>query len=306
MNILRNSKTDILMVLLLAFVLMIAYYRNIQEMLILESNHLLTGNEVVLINDERLTEYESLNGINYRMFITLQEVDSSRIYAFYAVSPSRWSPPMSEGSFFSQNNTQEAVVGRGVEIEETAYGYVYNFNGQTYQVIGVLGLTTPSPLDEVVLLNTSSYIEKPGLVVTLDYDRGGVLDIYLDHIGARQARGVSTLLEVDFFTPLIVMYSWIIMILMVMVIGYLSFLKFEAENAVRYLVGENVLKIFGRNIFDLLVKWLFLKLVLLVIIRLDFFWNTQLTKEWLILSIALIATYTVTYFNHFKSRGNQI
>lgn len=260
----RDYKIEVLMSLLMVFVVIIAYYTHVQSMLILESNRLLTANAInIRIDDESIPQLEALNGINYRIFGVLHEtVDTnSRIYAFYTSIPGSWSPPMSEGTFFKENDTQEAVVGRHVTLEETANGYFYIFNGQAYEVIGFLGLTTPSLLDETVLINTSFYSLYANSVEWIaDSDSSGVLAHVFEEASNNQIRGVLRLLEVDFFTPFIIRYSQMINLLTIVVIGYLYFLKTKSENMIRYLVGENQIKIFKRNIFCLCRKWLLLSL----------------------------------------------
>ena len=303
----KDYKIETLMILLLVFVLTIAYYTRIQNMLILESNRLLTNNAVSIQgNDHQISTLATLNGINYRIFVVLYEANNNRrVYAFYTPSPSSWLPPMSEGDFFSENDTQEAIVGRHVPIEKTVTGNVYFFNDQAYEVIGFLGLTTPSLLDETVLLNTSQYLNTNSELI-VDYDRAGVLAGAFGEEASIQARGALRLLAVDFFTPLIVAYSQIIAVLAIVVIAYLFFLKIQSENTTRHLIGENSIKIFRINIFVLFRKWLLFSVPLFILIRLELFQNILILHQWLTLSLLLVASYSIVYFGSFRLRGSKL
>jgi len=304
----RDYKIEILMSLLMFFVLIIAYYAHVQNMLVLESNRLLTENAVrVRIDDGGSPQLESLEGTNYRIFVILHEniETNSRIYAFHTSMPGSWRPPMSEGTFFEENDTREAVVGRHVILEETANGYIYIFNEQAYEVIGFLGLTTPSLLDETVILNTSYYkLHASELVV--DSDNSGALTNVFEGESNHQVRGVLRLLEVDFFTPLILRYSQLISILTIVVIGYLYFLKTKEENMTRHLIGEGRISIFNRNIFYLCLKWLLFTLPFLVLTKIGFWQNVQIITQWILLSLALVASYGLIYFITSRVRGSDL
>jgi len=305
----KDYKIEILMILLLVFVFTISYYQQIQSMLILESNRLLTGNAVSIQgNDTQMLELENLKNISYRIFVILHEDinNNSSVYAFYTPLPGSWLPPMSEGAFFEENNTQEAVVGRNVTVEETATGYVYFFDGQAYEVVGFLGLTTPSLLDDTVLINSGYNLSNTEHEIIVDYDRANVLVRYFGEEAIIQTRGVLRLLATDFFTPFIVIYSQIITILTVMVIGYLYFLKTQPENTIRYLIGENSIKIFGISVWKLLQKWLLFSILFFILIKIGLLQSTQVISQWMMLSLILIVSYAMIYFKNLKMRGNRL
>lgn len=123
-QIIKKGRVEILLAFLVLFNITLNYYLVTQDLLILESNQLLTGHEVrTHRNYGELLEIDALNEINYRLFAEMDDA-LDNVWIFYSNNYTNWRPPLSEGNFFRSSDTKEVVVGRNVELIEREQGAV--------------------------------------------------------------------------------------------------------------------------------------------------------------------------------------
>ncbi|MCL1989410.1 MAG: hypothetical protein FWG67_00820 [Defluviitaleaceae bacterium] len=252
----KSGRIELLLIFLMTFNMTLHDYLVVQGLLILESNQLLTGHEIrTNKNVEELLSLEALDEINYRLFARVAFYSPyDDIWLFYTNDFSNWMPPLSEGSFFNSAHNKQALVGQNVALTERNDGLVYVFNGEAYEVVGILGLLNPSLLDDMVLLNGSDFWKQHELDLMVDANDSELLATALGSSSVNERSDIGAILETDFFTPMIVIYSWLISSLLILIIAYLYDLDVKDEVKVRFLIGENQFRLFGRMLISLLVK----------------------------------------------------
>jgi|GEM_PF-3381724 len=298
-QIVKKGRIELLLAFLTLFNITLNYYLVTQGLLILESNQLLTGHEVSTTRSHgELLEIDALNKIDYRLFAQIDAHLSDDIWIFYSNNFTNWRPPLSDGNFFRSSDTLEVVVGRNVELIQREQGAVYVFNGQTYNVIGTLGLLTPSLLDNMVLINDSDLLQDYGLSLIIDADDSEALQLALGESAFTSGGGIGMIFEIDFFTPMISIYSQLISGLLVIIIAYLFNLEVHDEVKIRHLIGEHRFITF-RRISVLLTIRLRAAVILLALS----FWlfsrslNIQeLMMQGLFLLALLILSHTFIFF----------
>jgi len=303
----KQGRIALLLAFLMLFSIILHHYLNTQELLILESNQLLTGHEIrTQKNYEEIIEIEAMSHLGYRLFAQIESHSFNDIWLFYTNDFSNWRPPLSEGIFFSSSNTKEAVVGRNVELIQGAYNTAYIFNGKEYEVIGVLGLLTPSLLDDMVLINDLDFLRALDLGLIVDYDDADILALALGEPSFNYRSGIGSMLETDFFTPLINIYGRLISGIMTVIIAFLYYLEVKDEIKMRRLIGERRLVIFGK-FFAVLLSKISMAIAFLWVIYL--FSNLTIDRRELGLQVTfllllLMLSYTAIFFrkNQRKER----
>jgi len=298
-QIIKKGRIELLFAFLILFNITLNYYLVTQGLLILESNQLLTGHEVrTARSHEELLEINALNEINYRLFAQIDAHPVDDIWIFCSNNFTNWRPPLSEGNFFHSSDTKEVVVGRNVELIQRGQGAVYIFNGQTYNVIGTLGLLTPSLLDRMVLINDLELFQEDGLNLIVDSDDSEALQSALGESSFNSGSGIDTIFEIDFFTPMISVYSQLISGLLVIIIAYLFNLEVRDEIKIRHLIGEHRLMTFRR--ISILLS---IKLRAAIILLTVSFWlfsrslNVRdLMVQGFFLLVLLILSHTIIFF----------
>ncbi|MGG5357997.1 MULTISPECIES: hypothetical protein [unclassified Enterococcus] len=116
----RNSALFVLLILSTSFlILLIDMYHTRQEKLSLESNDLYSVNHLFVkdtfanIVEDIFEEIKDLN-----VFISLESENNDEIRGYFSKDYSRQNFPISEGRFFQEEGTDEALIGRAVEINK--------------------------------------------------------------------------------------------------------------------------------------------------------------------------------------------
>ncbi|MBN3524504.1 ABC transporter permease [Paenibacillus apiarius] len=148
-------RKDIIFTLLFLCLYIICYlfltYIDKQERFNELSNGFYSNHHAVLINngDNDWVETE-LSQSSYRLFIEYNDT-----YRFFIDHSSDWSPPIESGRFFSHEEKKPvAVIGREMlEYSKDSNGGKHiSFNGESYEVIGIMGASFASPVDYLILL----------------------------------------------------------------------------------------------------------------------------------------------------------
>lgn len=151
------------------------------------------------------------------------------------------------------------MVGKDVvTISENACTY-YEYNNQKYNVIGYLGITNPSFLDDSVLINDSSLFNTPTNYLAIDGKK--INTNYQDRFGKNNSyqnnMGLDRKVNSDYFSPLIYSLTLVIAIMCTVLIAYLIFTDLKKENYIKYILGTSTFIKYKSNLFYLLSTCIF-------------------------------------------------
>lgn len=244
------------------FVFIIAFYMNEQEIHNRLSNNLYTKNSVTYVTDD---EKMSVELPSYTHRITL-EYNSSVSYLIN--DNTNWIPPMVSGRYFSYTgDVLQAVIGRQANMNMLEYegrSYV-EFEGEHYEIIGIMGVDFPSSIDYKTLLyhpnKVHNYQEKR---VVLDTESRFMIDKVKKEFENKNPnliqmnklqRGILGISNISFLYWLISLGLYLIAFTVLVVIIYTWVLAQENIVYVYNLIGLSKFSI---------VKHLFLKINLLI------------------------------------------
>lgn len=231
------------------------------------SNELYTNHHAVLINNDHNYEWmrTTLSESSYRVFVEFTDT-----YRLLLENRGDWSPPMLSGRFFSNSDTEpKAIIGKEMInnlIEHNQKKYI-SFQGEEYEVSGIMGASFASATDYLILLHKPNQSpEMKGLKIIIDSDNKATVDTITKDIVNRKPsvnliessqKGLSRTANIPFFYHLLKFEVYLLLFLSVTV-----FLRFWYEKErnlfyVLFLIGVSKRKI---------NRLLFLKMFLNIII----------------------------------------
>lgn len=228
----------VLIVCMIAFfILAINIFQTRSENLKIETRLLYTSETIEVYSDfNSVIDALQIHSEYYRIFGILSTNPDVRV--FYSNCFSTWAPPLYTGRFFSQANTNEAVVGRQVEDTD---GYIH-FLGNPYRVIGRLGVSGTSLLDNTIILNDTTLFSEtvsPYLPVDGDDAADAIMRSFPNKPffrGADQMR-----LDVDVFTPTAVLWGRLLAFLSSSLFALFYFDQKKDLLKAKYLIGKPIL-----------------------------------------------------------------
>lgn len=233
-------------ILLLSFIISLlftlnTYYKQNQQVLIEESNHLYTPKSLVI--ETTFSDFISNKEIKSRPFRLFSQVENEQlnIRAFYSNDYSYWNAPIHNGRFFKKNNESTALVGTNVPIHEVGGIKYFLYNSKKYEVIGYLGKYVPEYFQNSVLLSDNSFFSDEIGQYILDGDYPENSKEYLT-ISNQNNVGIGRFLNLDFFTPLLIMFTHLIIVLTTIFLAFLYNLMSQKERTIRFLLGTTHLK----------------------------------------------------------------
>ncbi|KHL91306.1 hypothetical protein QW71_35360 [Paenibacillus sp. IHB B 3415] len=171
---LRNTNTLLIVVFYILFSLIVIvfnYYQVKQTELNLLSRSLYNENSIFFTLKEKAAEInwsEIDTSEDYTIFSELGSVENNgswkEILAIY-FNKSTYYPPLADGRYFNDTdfytNQNLAVIGKNIDktelLEEKGELY-YPFAGRNYKVIGIMGASYSSKIDDTVFVNLDSVI----------------------------------------------------------------------------------------------------------------------------------------------------
>lgn len=291
--------------LLLIFV---SEYQRQQDTLFFESNDLYSTDHLFVKETfQTLIKETFKTSSDLSVFISLESKNNDNVRGYFSKDYSDTHFPLSNGSFFSTSNTKEALVGKEVAtVSENDCTY-YEYNNKKYKVIGYLGITKPSFLEESVLINDSSLFNMPTTYLTIDGKK--INTIYYDRFGKNNSyqknMGLDRKVNSDYFSPLIYSLTLFIAIVCTVLIAYLIFTDLKKENFIKYILGTSTLKKYKSSLFYLLstciipMFFCLLILPLFQLISIHYFFMYKLFLEQL-----LLMCFSFTCFFIKEERSN--
>jgi len=238
--------------LLLIFV---SEYQKQQDKLFFESNDLYSTDHLFVKEPFQTIVKDKFNtSTDLSVFISLESKNNDEVRGYFSKNYSDAHFPIKKGSFFSTSNSKEALIGKDVAtVSENDCTY-YEYNNVKYKVIGYLGITNPSFLDDSVLINDSSLFNMPTTYLTIDGKK--INTIYQDRFGKNNSyqnnMGLDRKVNSDYFSPLIYSLTLFIAIMCTILIAYLIFTDLKKENFIKYILGTATFTTYKSNLFYLL------------------------------------------------------
>lgn len=235
----RNSALFVLLILSTSFlILLIDMYHTRQEKLSLESNDLYSVNHLFVkdtfanIVEDIFEEIKDLN-----VFISLESENNDEIRGYFSKDYSRQNFPISEGRFFQEEGTDEALIGRAVEINKINDNDYYIYKDKKYKVIGYLGLISPSFLDHTVILNDTNLFPDLKQFLAVDGKEVHKQNAYAEEDFYQKNVGLNRKIGSDFFSPLLYLLSLLVIVSTSIIASYVRMIDLRKENQLRYILG---------------------------------------------------------------------
>ena len=255
-------QTIILVLIILSFLFIVNLFQSRVENLKIERNSLYTD-DVLIVNAtfDYLIEAMQNSSKTYRLFGLLSE-SREDVRAYYTNDYSLWSPPLHSGRFFSEADTNEAIVGKNIA---SLQDYIY-FGEKYYIVIGILGASGANYLNDTIILNEISAFSEgtmPYLLLDGDSDFAEIINQYFDWAYYFEGKN-AVLLEFDFFTPMITGFGRGLAVIGSAFIALLLLYNTEALVNIKYQIGKAVLYQCLHYTLILLSTYIGLSLVLIL------------------------------------------
>lgn len=236
-------------------------FQHVQNMLILESNNLMSPyhmqvSEEIKINWRKLVKPSD----NFSIFGVLEKSSTEEIIAFYATDYNKIILPLKSGNYFSSKDSNEAIVGIGVQTYMLGDGEYYDYNNVRYYVIGKFGLTDDSPLKNTILLNNSLLLDQPNIPLTFDGPN-------LDKITWLQGRslgskGVERWFNISFMSNWIKNLTWLVILCSSFLSMYYYLVVTKEHRNILLEIGIGAKDILKKGIRDITIVALFFDLII--------------------------------------------
>ena len=158
-------KKLVVFILILISIFSLANYEMLfykrQKLLILESNSLLSPRNV-LANESIKHSWRSDQKPKdkFTIYGIIERSSNQTVIGFYTTDYTKINLPIKNGSFFSIEDSKEAIVGKDIPIyykNDVAY---FDYGNIPYKVVGELGISKESPLRKYVLINDLKLLER--------------------------------------------------------------------------------------------------------------------------------------------------
>ncbi|MEI5994993.1 hypothetical protein [Candidatus Enterococcus mansonii] len=242
----KNIIITLLLTMIFFLVLLTNNYQQNQKYLVEESNHLYSPNNFVLqkISFNDIAKDKILNSQPYRLFYTVENNLNLDIRAYYSNNYKKWAPPLKDGEFFRKNNEKKAVVGNNVKVEYKNGKEYFKLENTKYEVIGRLGKKIPNRFKHSVLLSDSSFFNEEKKTYIIDGNNLKNMEkSKLTGEEYKNLTGVNRFLSVDYFSPMIILFSKILILGVLIFLVYCYHLYCYREILVLKIIGISNKKI---------------------------------------------------------------
>ena len=278
-------------------------YRVVEREQMYISNGLYSSWNVVL-QDSNLSLEEIRQYMPNESRLFLEHTSDGNVRTFY--QKGNWQPPLISGTFFElDDNLPQAVVGNNVKRSLGTNNY-FNIEDVDYEIVGILGTSFPSPLDNIILLNdidNSLFVER----IVMDTSRGSDIDLIVQEfevLNINENQALARFLESDILNQLININVIIISSLLIAILSYLYNSINIKNDRIFNLMGRKKIEIFMQHILTL--SCLFLGSFLIVLI-IDFVIGNkvllQYSRFYLVVLFLILTAYGLIFISNTKKKG---
>lgn len=284
--------TILLTSIILFMLLQVLRYENYQYAVQQEQNMLYSPHNKLVINklENIRTDIED----DYRVFCEFNEKDQT-IRGYYSNDYKVWVPPIRIGEFFTDVNTEEAIVGEEVYKRNKNE---YEYNGKRYKIIGVFTNYT-SYLENMVLINDTSLFLAEEQQIIIDSTN----KIQSGFDSGSSDYGLNTV-DSSFLTQNGYMYAvkWLGIGLVTLAIFFLVNIfcvSFQKQNYIEYLLGKSLQRIKYKNLLYLLITYLIIFLFIFNCISMP----AKLKADWGIWGCFFLIEEIIIFLFIMRRRG---
>lgn len=205
-----------------------------------------------------------------------------------------WHPPLLSGVGFNADiDSLQAMVGVGL-IDDMINEGLIKINGIVYEVVGMLGTTYPSPVDDLIILNQN----KAGLPierVVVDTNRpismNQISEIFGSELSSERQYFFSGIVNSDIFSQLIFLNVLMIMMIVTILSTYLYSISKHKLDIVKNILGYKRRLVFLQNSSSLVLIFI---CSLIPVVLMDFLLgNGALDLYYTIYPIKLTAIFLI-------------
>lgn len=272
-------------------------FRNRQELLVLESNSLLSSQHI-LASDATNLVWKDLQNLNnhFNLFAMIERSSKHTVMAFYTTDYKTLKLPLREGSIFSNENSKEVIVGDDILTTNRNGIDYYNYNSIDYRVIGTFGVSKNSPLKKYILINDSDLIHQTA--APLIFDGKHIDKIQWLEGTVMENKGIERWFNIEFILTLVSITIWIVIICATILAAYSLLIAREEIRVIQFQIGIKVEQILKQDI--ILINYLILTLIVsswLLITKNINVSATEIILSYLVIYIVLIGAYTKLFFS---------
>jgi hypothetical protein len=295
-EIMRKKMVPFFLVLLIVYLLHFFSVKTqlYQDLLILESNGLFTTNHIIA-NKQLIELWENertdLSDI-YAYCIVEKNVDKT-VMAIYANDFHNIYLPINHGRMIDDYGYNQAIVGTNINtFYQDGFEY-YEYDNEQYKVVGKLGISTNSPLENYIIINNLSYFANNDNEIIFCGD--GVNKLNLASAKVNINRGIDRWLNIATYSSFIAYTSYLIMIISVGLSGLFFVINTKEERYLKYQFGVSKLKIIFHDIKMLTYVSLLLSFLSFLASQQGFYKLdvTVMTKNYVIAYVILIISYAI-------------
>lgn len=191
-------------------------FLNKQLLLLMESNYLLTNHHIKCSNyylNENI-ENEMANN-SYWKYTVIDDSNDTTILAYYSNNYAKSILPLSNGKMFEMENSKQAIVGKKISTVELNGTEWISYRKDYYEVVGKIGLTEDSPVDNYILINETDLFQEAYQEETyfdsLDTKKMDVLkekyNLKRNNIGIERWLNISSYTSILYLMGIILMFS---------------------------------------------------------------------------------------------------
>ncbi|WP_139328587.1 ABC transporter permease [Paenibacillus odorifer] len=277
------------------------------------SNELYTNHYAALFSngDNKWLENPSTK-LNYRVFVEYNDT-----FRLLLINNGKWSPPMISGQFFLDKDKENgAVIGKEMisYIKEDNKGNKYiDFQGENYQVKGVMGASFASPTDYLVLLHKPHPLPiLPGSKIIVDSNNKSTVLSIVSNITKSDSsvmviessqKGVARTTNIPFIYRLLIYQFYFLLFISVISLVRYWYEKEKRVTSVLFILGISKRRInkliFTRLLINFLISGVISIILLLaydpqslfLLKEMIFVILTFISISWILISIILVSDY---------------
>lgn len=304
---LKNKSKIILNIFILFCILLLPtitkQYEQKQQLLILESNSLLSSNHIkVNSNINSIWKNKINKEKNIWILGTIENKNNINVMSIYATDFKKIIFPINKGKMFSKNDSKEAIVGSEVDTYVVDKREVFDFNGTKYNVIGKLGASKNSPLQMTALINDSKLLELKEIELSFDGSDINSLS-WLKKIESKD-KGVERWFDINAISNYIMITVWIILICSIILWIYHFNINSKIMRTILIQIGINRYKILIREIRYLSFIFFMNVIIILGIINTEYILNKILKYYLGLYFITIFLNSIILFYKINKGKFN--
>lgn len=292
-NIMTRMKKQLMLITMLIiftlFIFIFFNYLNKQSLLNIENNHLLTNNNIKIEETDKMDLIkDEVNKFPYWSFSVIEKEYENTIYGFFSNDYTKCVLPIEKGKMFKKNNTKEALVGKNIETIIVQNKEYFTYNGINYEVIGRIGFSYNSPIENYVVINDSSLFNENNEIYINSLDNKNLDYLKNKYVLESENFGLERWFNISYYINIISMVGLALIIMIPFLISGLLLKITEDRNNLLVNIGYNITKFVIKDIvyiiggicllnivwyhvfipmnFEILVKIFFTNLLMLIII----------------------------------------